>query len=130
MKSTLGIDGGHRALPDIVRDASDTERLEESDRFSERGYEPEELEAFGEAMPNKWRTWKRMVAPDASLSAHVGYGARKNGNALGGLVALIYSNAWDSQGKTQYYFSPREDGSLELQNNYIRYQARIMTNFR
>lgn len=50
----IGVDGGHRALPDEVRAASEESLLLESDMFSKSGYEASELEHFGEVMADGW----------------------------------------------------------------------------
>ncbi|MCB9785524.1 MAG: TonB-dependent receptor [Deltaproteobacteria bacterium] len=90
----LGVDGGTRALPDDVRAASQKSALLEGDRFSELGYSPEELEAFGESLDNDWTLTPRRVPPDIGVSAQLGSGFEAASVSGGFRLALLYDNAW------------------------------------
>ena len=114
----LGIDGGFRKLPELVRAASDGEPLEEADMFSDRGYEPSELEAFGEAMPNRWNLSRADTPPNLGLGATFGHGVRKDGKHLGFLLGLGYGVSHDLDRFDRIYTLLGEGGALEESHTY------------
>lgn len=114
----LGLDGGSRALPGVVADASDQSPLLEGDRFSDLGYSAEELETLGEAMPNNYEAFLRSIPPDLGLGASLGHGGRIGRVEVGVLGALIYSNSWQTLRFDRTYFDVGEGGSLQRQNSY------------
>lgn len=87
----LGFDDGTRALPDEVAAASDDQPLLERDMFSELGYTAEELEAFGEALPNIWNVHERTIPPDTGLGISAGNKFDIAGRPLGVLIAASWS---------------------------------------
>ena len=114
----LGMDSGHRALPELVADASDASPLEETDMFSDLGYTTEQLEKFGEAMPNRWDLGTRWVPPDLGLSFTVGNGHEVGGAKIGWLVGTTYSSGWDIDRFERRYFAVGEGGALETSHVY------------
>ncbi len=90
----LGIDGGYRALPAEVGNASKKDYLLEGDMLNP-GYSADELEHFGEAMRNNWRTYRDTIPPDLGGSVTVGNRFNLFGAKLGFLAALIYANEWE-----------------------------------
>lgn len=114
----LGFDGGHRALPSAVANASENSALAESDRFSNRGYSAEELEAFGESMPNSWKIGSGTVPMDFGLSAHIGDGFDIGGVKTGYLLALVWDNGWDVRDSTSTIYVLTEGDRLELAHQY------------
>ncbi len=114
----LGIDGGFRALPESVRAASDDESLEEGDRFTDRGYSPEELEAFGEAMPNRWNTTRGVVLPDFGADATVGHGLQQEGRKIGFLLGLGYGSSHALDDYDRSYYLLGAEGALERSHVY------------
>ena len=95
----LGIDNGYRALPEIVQNASDTSPLEEGDMFSDSGYSPDELEAFGESIANRWWVDEKITPPQADLKIEGGMPVGPGGFMLGG----IYKNSWDLDQYTERF---------------------------
>ena len=114
----MGIDGGWRDLPKSVANASANSPLEEGDMFSDRGYSAEELEALGEAMPNRWNTIARELPPGYGVDMSIGNGTTIGPVALGGLAALTFGNDWQSQAFTRRYFLVGEGGDLERSHVY------------
>lgn len=90
----LGIDGGYRALPAEVERASKSHYLLEGDMLNP-GYSAEELEHFGEAMRNNWRTYRDTIPPDLSGTITVGDRFDLKRARFGYLASVIYSNEWD-----------------------------------
>lgn len=90
----LGIDGGFRALPPSVADASSKSQLLERDRFSDRGYTQEELIELGRAMPNRWDTHRETIPPDVGFSARVGDRLTLAGRPFGYAVWAGYDSSW------------------------------------
>lgn len=89
----LGFDGTYRDLPAEVEAAS-AEGFYETDRFTE-GYSAEELEAFGEAIANRWVLLPRQLGPGISGNAAVGDGYHKGEFGAGWMVGAVYSYDWD-----------------------------------
>ncbi len=114
----LGIDDGSRAMPDEVARATEGEALLESDRFSSRGYTSEELEEYGEAMPNNWEVYRDKVPMDAGLDLTAGYGFRAGVMKIGLMGGLTYGNDWDLQRKQKNYYIVGAGDHLELQHSY------------
>ena len=90
----LGIDGGHRELPGIVKDATDDAALETGDRFK-KGYSESDLSKFSRAMPKNWGIEKRRLPPDFKVSLTGGNGFKIKQSKLGFLASVIYKNDWD-----------------------------------
>lgn len=90
----LGIDGGYRALPTEVEEASKDHYLLEGDMLNP-GYSADELEHFGEAMRNNWRTYRDTIPPDLSGSVTVGDMFEIGQAKLGFLAAIVYANEWE-----------------------------------
>lgn len=120
----VGIDGGFRALPAKVREASSEQTLSERDRFSSRGYTAEELQEFGTSMANtQWRPQSGFVAPDFGFSAELGdrfhvmdtpYGALQ----VGALGAFQFGNQWRGRDFSRDYFLLGDGGDLEVGHSY------------
>jgi outer membrane receptor protein involved in Fe transport len=109
----LGFGTEARALPASVADASADEPLKAQGRFTEGGYSAEELEQFGEAIPNRWGLSERDIPPDAGLTANAGGRLRLGRFTLGGLAGGVYSNAWDVEEGVRSVFADSGDGLVE-----------------
>jgi len=120
----LGFDGGSRDLPSSIVDASADKAIEESDRFfPERGYTPEELEAFGEDLPNRWNTHRRPLPPDYGASLTLGHGLERGDLIIGALAATTFGNSWQRLEFDRSYYIVGADDALEVQNQYAFDQA-------
>ncbi|MBX2802654.1 MAG: TonB-dependent receptor [Myxococcales bacterium] len=119
----LGMSGSSRDLPPIVAEASNDEALALGDRFSDRGYSAEELQAFGRAMPNVWNTRREQLPPNFGAGMSLGHGGQI-GNVNVGLVgALTYGNSWQALQFQRTYLAVGQEGALEVQNRYRFDQA-------
>jgi outer membrane receptor protein involved in Fe transport len=114
----LGFGQAARALPDSVAAASSTEPLRQQDMFSDRGYSAEELEAFGEAIPNRWSLGVTRPRPDVGVSAAFGDRVAVRGGTLGGLVALTYRNTWLHERPYRAFYNISSGDTLELDSAY------------
>jgi len=85
-----GVDFGGRALPTEVRDASAEGKLLQRDQFSDRGYTADELEAFGESMPDTWKMTPQMLLPNFGFSGEMGDRFKFGKWELGYLGAVNY----------------------------------------
>ncbi len=114
----LGIDDGTRELPDRVEKASDDQLLLPRDAFSERGYTEEELEEFGEAMPNVWTAEKMATPMNYGFSANVGNKYLLWENPAGFLFAITYDNSWQRYQKEKNIYVTGKEGELALRHSY------------
>lgn len=120
----LGFDGGTRDLPASIVDASDAKAIEESDRFfPERGYPADQLERFGEALPNRWNTEQRTLPADYGASLTLGHGAELGELSLGALAAATFGNQWQQLRFERKYYIVGAGDALEVQNRYRFEQA-------
>jgi outer membrane receptor protein involved in Fe transport len=94
----LGWDNGWRDLPPSVRRASKDQKLLEGNMFTD-GYTADELEKFGEALRNNWRTYRDEIPPDAGGKLTVGHKLDLPGAKLGFLAGAIYDNGWEREQK-------------------------------
>ena len=118
-KDWLGIDDGTRALPDVIREASDDQSLAEGDMFSETGYSAEELEVLGEAVPNRWFLDERTLPLNRGASAALGYGTElADAVKIGALVAANYDDKWDHDTYDRQYYLMGAGGALEDGHSY------------
>jgi outer membrane receptor protein involved in Fe transport len=113
-----GFDGGFRDLPEAVQQASDESPLEEGDMFSDLGYTASELEALGEAMPDRWYVRPFEIPMDLGASLAAGRGWEVGGGRLGALGALTFSNGWEMSEFTRSYYLLGGGGELELSHEY------------
>lgn len=87
----LGIDDGHRALPDNLGSEEVTKGS-----MMNPGMTPQEIESIGESMNPDWDGTTGVIPPDFSLSASIRnkfeFGKSQE---LGWNLSLLYKNAWD-----------------------------------
>ncbi len=114
----LGYDDGTRALPDEVQKASDDRLILPRDAFSNRGYTAEELEEFGEAMPNIWNSEKKEIPMNFGFSANVGNKYMLWENPAGFLFAITYDNSWQRYQKDRDIYVTGKKGELALRHSY------------
>lgn len=88
----LGFGRGARDLPAELRSASEKSKLLESNPFSPAGYSSEELERFGELLPNSWRSWRGRLWPQVGLAATLGDSGTLFGAKAGYLVSATYDH--------------------------------------
>ena len=114
----LGMDGGFRALPSEIAEASKNEALLPEDRFKTRGYEPELLESFGEQMANVWSPQQTWMLPGLSLSGELGDRYEVDDWTLGYLTALSYGNSNQTLDYERSYLLVGSQGALERSHSY------------
>ncbi|MFN7144672.1 MAG: TonB-dependent receptor domain-containing protein, partial [Myxococcota bacterium] len=90
----FGFGTAWRALPEEVAAASAEAPLKAGGIFAEDGYTPEDLERFGEALPNRWGTETRVLPPDLGLTLQAGRSWNAGPWTLGALGGIVFSNAW------------------------------------
>lgn len=114
----FGIDDGARALPSNVSEASSEQALMEQDAFSDLGYTPEELETFGESMPNVWTPSTKLVPPNFGFSFTVGDTYEVEQTPFGFLLAFSFDNDWESRKTKHNTYVVGTNGELESQHSY------------
>ncbi len=116
----LGIDGGHRAIPKTLEDATKDQKLVTGDRFTE-GYSKEEIAEISKSLPNHWATKDKRLPPDFSLSLTGGNGFKIKSTKLGFFTSLLYKNEWDSTEDRivrDYVLANANTGELAVNNDY------------
>lgn len=113
----LGIDGGYRDLPPIVKDATADQPLVAESLVSD-GYSAEELSKFTKAMPRDWGIDNKRIPPNLKLAATAGNGWRLNKAKLGFLASALYKNDWDVAEVDRREYA-LDAGNLSLQNQYL-----------
>lgn len=93
----LGFGAGHRALPaELARATEDTPLQLRSSLPGSQGFTAEELEALGEAFPNRWGLKQATAMPDMGLSVVAGRGWDiGEGSRIGAVFGTNYRNGWD-----------------------------------
>jgi outer membrane receptor protein involved in Fe transport len=115
----LGIDGGHRAIPKELADATKDQKLVTGDRFTE-GYTEEEIADISKSMPNNWETEEKRLPPDLGLMVTGGDGFSIKNTKFGFFSSLLYKNEWDATDKTvrEYSLANEDTGDLAINNDY------------
>lgn len=123
----LGFGQEFRALPASVAAASAEAPIQPGGIFSEGGYSAEELEALGEAMPNRWGLSARDVPPDYGATLNAGGRLRFGKLSLGGLVGMVYGNGWDIEEGTRSNYANAGEGELVLsrQTAFVESQNKV-----
>ncbi len=114
----LGFDTGARSLPEEVANASSDSRLEEGDMFSFGGYSADELERFGEMIPNHWTIRSQKTLPNMGLMGAAGSRWMLGGGDFGVLGSVLWKNAWDYNDFKRNYFILGQEKELELSHVY------------
>jgi hypothetical protein len=128
----IGAGASGRGLPDEVRAASEVARLAPSDRFcQENCYTDEDLEQFGEVMPNNWNIDRRTLPPDFGMSMTVGTGSETAlfGRPAGILYGTSFSNGWQRLDFRREFYVLGAEETLTLQNGYDFVQATNQVNW-
>jgi hypothetical protein len=114
----FGVGAPDRRLPSEILEAGENEPLDESDMFSDRGYSAEELEAFGELLPNRWGVGEGLARPDLGVQAFGGRPFDVGDSKVGILAGLT----WDSRVRqlefTRKFTTLGAGGALEESNSY------------
>lgn len=113
-----GIDDGTRRMPRDLREASEEQPLKEGDLFGSGGYTREELERFGELVPNTWAVRDRTLWPSLGAQASFGVPFRLLGKQSGVRLGLTYDRESDHTTREQNYYIVGAGGQLERSNSY------------
>ncbi len=119
----LGYDGGHRALPEPLRRATEGGReLKRKSAFlGGGGYTPAELQAIGRSLRNEYAPAVEEMPPDFDFSVSLGnwhpVGA-DGGARLSYLAAADYSNGWDADEIVRRTYRT-SDAGLELDDDLL-----------
>jgi hypothetical protein len=114
----FGFDDGTRRMPGDLREASEDAPLKQGDRFGGGGYTTEELEAFGESVPNTWEVGDRTLLPNLGLQGSIGDGFSLFGAESGYRLGLTFDHSVDHQTREQNYYVVGAGGELERSNSY------------
>ncbi len=110
----LGFDDGTRALPKLIA-AQGEKKLVEKTAFQSEGFTAEEIEAFGEAMPNIWSARPSLIAPAFGFSVMGGDRFKFGEHAIGILGSFSYNYDTGSVVKTKSSFAQGSEGDLVLE---------------
>ncbi len=115
----LGIDGGHRRIPEALKEATKDSKLVVGDRFSP-GYTSEEVAEISRSMRNNWKTEDNRLPPNLGLSITGGNGYTIKKVKTGFFASLLYKNEWETKDKIvkNYMLSDAETKSLAVNSDY------------
>lgn len=117
----LGFGAGYRALPAGLDAASGEEALVQGDMFTP-GYSPEDLEAYGESLPNRWVLNSRQLPADFGLDIGAGFGRSFGKDRSAGVrVGLNYGQSWKKLDYERTWYVLSGDG-MEPSSTY-RFQS-------
>lgn len=108
-----GFGTANRALPEELAQASEEQAIKTAGRFDEGGYTTEEIEHFGELIPNRWGLQARELPPDFGATLNASGRLHFGDFALGGLVGGVFQNGWDIDDGERSVFSSGADGLVE-----------------
>lgn len=124
----LGIDDGTRALPSELRAASADQPLAEKNALSPGGYDPRQLERFGESLPRALSPSLKILPPSGGLSATLGQPISLPFGDGGVLGAASWSQDWQSNRIERQSFTVGSGGRLEpLEQGVVEATDRSMT---
>jgi len=106
----LGYDDGTRKKPGIIPD----DKIARRGMFTKKGYFPEEIERFGEAFENNWRTYSKYAKPNQDYSFYIG----NRFNKLGGILVLRYENNVQNRKDERQNIYSAAGGMLNLDSYY------------
>lgn len=109
----VGFGTDSRQLPPALAAASEEEAIKAAGRFSDGGYTPEEIESFGEMIPNRWGLSTKELPPDFGATINAGGRLRFGDFSLGGLVGGVFANGWDIDDGVRSVFASGANGLVE-----------------
>lgn len=117
----LGYDDGTRAQSSELREATaDGAQLKPFNRFTDEGFQPEDLENVGESLAVNYDVGEEKIDPNTSLAAAGGYvwdfGDKTR---FGFLAAVNYKDDWLSVTQQRTDFINAGGGVLESQNDFM-----------
>ncbi len=86
--------------------------------FSDAGYTPEELEAFGEAMPRRWNLHTRKVPVDKGLTLSAGTRIEVGPHRFGLLAGGAYADEWSLTNFHQDFTGVGANNALVVKHKY------------
>lgn len=117
----LGMGASYRALPAKLDAASRDNALVLGDMFSE-GYSAEELEAFGESLPNRWYLEETQIPMDFGVDVGAGWGTSWGQDRSAGFrLGVNYGQSWQRLDFERTWYVLSGDG-MEESSNY-RFQS-------
>jgi outer membrane receptor protein involved in Fe transport len=118
----LGIDGGFRAMPRSILDASADQPLKASGIFSTQGYTLEELGEFSRAVARRWDVGEGRALPDLGVQGALGRSWDTSFGRVGAISGLTFSNGWNLDDAARSVYSVGPGGAPELKR-VTTYQA-------
>ena len=120
----LGFGAGWRALdPEI---AGSTSSIKPGGIFSEDGYTAEDIERFGERIPNRWELSERTLTPDIGFSITGGNRAQIGGATFGAVGGITFANGWDvEQGSRAVYANGTDGLQLKRSTDFLDLQNTV-----
>jgi hypothetical protein len=120
----FGVSGGTRALPDLIAEQAADQPIKPRGLFSDAGFDADQIEAFGESLPNRWDTRARRIGPDGTLQLTWGdrhaWGDREDGPAIGALVGVNWGNSWGYDDAFRKVFSTSDAGLVLKRDTRFR----------
>lgn len=112
----LGFDDGTRALPEIVAEAAENQKVREGGIFG-GGYSAEEMENFGESFNNVWSPYNITAPINQSYSLSLGNQVPVFEKPLGFIASLTYKNKYSYREEERFYYIVGAEG-LEARQHY------------
>jgi len=111
----LGIDDGHRDLPDVVKQATaGGNKIVPYSRFTGVGFTEEEIQTFGQAFRNEYMPDEEDIPANFDVTTSLGnfHELGDSGMQVNYLAALDYSNSWNTLEIEQNTWVPNTQAGL------------------
>lgn len=112
----LGIDDGTRSLPGAIENAGTA--IVEGGRFSDIGYNTEELTALSRSFEDNWDTKSGTAAPSSSVSASLGRTIQVMGTPVDMLLSGTWSQSSEYESAQRTIYKGGVAGAITEQHSY------------
>ncbi|MBN1754913.1 TonB-dependent receptor [bacterium] len=116
----LGFGKGFRDLPDLVKQASEDQKIVPGGMFG-GGFSSSELETLGESFRNIWTPYDIKAPLNQSYSLSVGNNTNLFKRPFGYVASLTYKNSYSFREEERFYYIKGPNG-LEARHHYEDYQ--------
>jgi outer membrane receptor for ferrienterochelin and colicin len=106
----LGHDDGRRALPDLIQEVADDQKVVQRGRFSTTGFTPDELKLLGESFENVWDPSSDSAPVNQGYNISLGDQVSVGGRPLGVIGSLTYGGSYDERAEEENSYTSTATG--------------------